>query len=543
MVKKILLLVAFVWALGLASQAEKVDGAKAKLVARNFYKEICLTILKQDVKEINISNDHVLKEKGEPILYVFNIGKNKGFVIVSADNTTTPILGFATEGYIDNANYSTSFLKWLEIYKAQILKNAENKIEASSEIKSEWERLASIKFQTEMPDVYTAGPLLTTSWGEKRYYNDKCPTDKKASDNCNGHTPAGSVAVSMAQVMKFYNYPNKDFGSFSLISNYGQLKSEPAIYNWDQMPNSLKTSNKDVSDLIYHCGLSTKIVYGPAKSGIFFEDAKLISRAFTTNFGYKSADCVEKSDYDDNSWDFLLRYELNHNRPTLYTVKKLNGNVFVCDGYYKAIYPNYTTASFYHINWGFDGIGNGFFVFSKLNPDGYDNTKEQAAIISVQPPATNNLPEKPQDLVRPTKHFVGEYAAYSINTCKNAVYYEWSCSDPEMVISGNGTKVALSVNKPGVYKISVLACNENGCSPEYSTTVSVAKNLNVAAADNTQIRLKHGFDLKPSFINNFFSTKQISEMFVENKDKTQLMEICKQMAKDYSEKKLGKVNY
>ena len=78
MVKKILLLVAFVWALGHSSQAEKVDGAKAKLVARNFYKEICLTILKQDMKEVVITNDHVLKEKGDPILYVFNIGKNKG---------------------------------------------------------------------------------------------------------------------------------------------------------------------------------------------------------------------------------------------------------------------------------------------------------------------------------------------------------------------------------------------------------------------------------------------------------------------------------
>lgn len=543
MIKQILLLIAFFSLLGTNIQAAKVEVAQAKLVARNFYKEICLTMLKQDIKEVVISSDQVLKEKGEAILYVFNIGKNKGFVIVSASDESTPILGFATEGLIDNSNFSPSFVKWLDIYKAQIIKNDENKIEANPEIKAEWARLGSNKFQIEMPDVYTTGPLLQTAWGEKKYYNDNCPFDKKSGESCNNRTPAGSVAVSMAQVMKFYNYPNKDFGNFSLVSNYGVLKSEPAIYDWEQMPNMLKSSNKHIASLVYHCGLSTKVVYGPSKSGIFFEDAKLISRAFTSNFGYKSAECVEKTDYDDNSWDFLLRYELNHNRPTLYTAKKLNGNVFVCDGYYKAIYPNYTTASFYHINWGYEGIGNGFFVFSKLHPEGYDNTKEQAAIISVQPPATNNLPEKPQELVRPTKHSVGEYAAYSIPACKNAVYYEWSCNDPEMAISGNSTKVALSVNKAGVYKISVLACNENGCSPEFTTTVTVSKNLMASVSDKTQVRLKKGFNLKPSFVTNFFSSKEISELFNDSNDKNQLVEFCKQMPKGYGEKKLGKINY
>ena len=47
-------------------------------------------------------------------LYVFNVEDDGGFVIVSGDDSTEPILGYSTKGRFDEENIPSNMRAWLE---------------------------------------------------------------------------------------------------------------------------------------------------------------------------------------------------------------------------------------------------------------------------------------------------------------------------------------------------------------------------------------------------------------------------------------------
>ena len=52
--------------------------------------------------------------------YVFNVGDNNGFVIVSGDDRTNPILGYSDEGHFDAAKVPVNMQGMLDSYNAQL---------------------------------------------------------------------------------------------------------------------------------------------------------------------------------------------------------------------------------------------------------------------------------------------------------------------------------------------------------------------------------------------------------------------------------------
>ena len=52
--------------------------------------------------------------------YVFNFGNNQGFVIVSGDDRTNPILGYSDEGSFDADKIPANMKAWLDGYAEQI---------------------------------------------------------------------------------------------------------------------------------------------------------------------------------------------------------------------------------------------------------------------------------------------------------------------------------------------------------------------------------------------------------------------------------------
>ena len=57
---------------------------------------------------------------GEQAFYVFNTIGNNGFVIVSGDDRTEPILGYADKGAIDTSHMPENLRNWLEGYAEEI---------------------------------------------------------------------------------------------------------------------------------------------------------------------------------------------------------------------------------------------------------------------------------------------------------------------------------------------------------------------------------------------------------------------------------------
>ncbi len=62
-------------------------------------------------------------------IYVFNIGENNGFIIVSGDDAAIPILAYSNSGSITPNEMPQNVVKWLEGYKQQILYIKKNDVE------------------------------------------------------------------------------------------------------------------------------------------------------------------------------------------------------------------------------------------------------------------------------------------------------------------------------------------------------------------------------------------------------------------------------
>lgn len=316
--------------------------------------------------------------------YVFNTPDAHGFVIVAGDDAVEPVLGYSTETTFSSARPSPEFLWWVRGYEAQIAAVIQSGQAAPSRVKSNWEGLIAASRSASVPAAKRSaavGPLLTTRWNQSPYYNDLCPFD--AAENERSVT--GCVATAVSQIMRYHRSPARGSGEHGYShERYGYLHVNfaNATYNWNAMPDRVTSPNQAVALLMYHVGVASDMEYSPSASGAFPSTA---AEALVKYFGYKNTvRDVERRSYDNNSWENLIRAELDAARPVEYHgFGDGSGHSFVCDGY---------NGNMFHINWGWDGAYNGYFLLSDLTPDGvgtgggagsYNNS--QGAIIGITP--------------------------------------------------------------------------------------------------------------------------------------------------------------
>ncbi|HOF16631.1 MAG TPA: thiol protease/hemagglutinin PrtT [Bacteroidales bacterium] len=315
--------------------------------------------------------------------YVFNVAPN-GFVIVSGDDNVIPILAYSDEGSFDLNNIPNNAKKWLEEYKVQIRNVIENQIQATEEIKAEWQIFENGNNNYSIAATSSVSPLIQTKWNQCPYYNALCP----------GGSVTGCVATAMAQIMKYWNYPTTGTGFHSYNhDSYGTLSANfgQTTYQWSSMPNSVSSSNNAVATLMYHCGVSVDMDYSPESSGAYVISAKspvqhCSEYAMKTYFGYKNTiKGVQRVNYDQTQWINLLKTELDAGRPILYAgFGSGGGHAFICDGY--------DNNNYFHFNWGWGGAYDGYFSINALNPSGtgtgggtgsYNNGHQ--ALIKIEP--------------------------------------------------------------------------------------------------------------------------------------------------------------
>jgi len=313
---------------------------------------------------------------GQPVYYIFNVNKNEGFVIISAEDNVYPVLGYSFNGSYTGQNgpESENFNYWMKNYSDQIIYARENSLQADAFISSTWnELLKSIATVKSFDDV---NPLLTTFWDQGTYYNSLCPS---ASGGPGGHVYTGCVATAMAQIMKYHNHPVQGTGSHSYnCPGYGNQTADfgATTYQWSSMPNSVNSSNSAVATLMYHCGVSVDMQYSISGSGAFSSDAR---DALVEYFKYSpNAQLVAKNSFPIETFENKLKNELNLNRPVYYTGSgSAGGHAFVCDGY--------QGTNYFHFNWGWSGYANGYFYLNNLNPGGMQFNQNQSAMFYVYP--------------------------------------------------------------------------------------------------------------------------------------------------------------
>ncbi len=149
----------------------------------------------------------------------------------------------------------------------------------------------------------------------------------------------------------------------------------------------------EVAKLLAACGASVNMNYGKESSGASTTAA---AGALITNFSYDpSIEKLSPSYFQTDEWHARIQKELQAHRPLLVSGRadNNNGHAFIIDGYrYDGSTP------YYHINWGWSGSDNAYFLIDNMRPSeagtgGYtDNySYDYTLFFGIQP--ENNIDE------------------------------------------------------------------------------------------------------------------------------------------------------
>lgn len=318
---------------------------------------------------------------GQANLYIYNV-EGGGMVIVSASRMMRPVLAYnlnhGFEGEIPEPAWY-----FINNYSKNSDYCDERGIMMNSDVENEWNALEN----NELPlvrNTKTIAPLTQTQWNQDYPYNYYAPeTSGSWWGGPGGHCYAGCVACAMAQIMKYWDHPVHGHGSHSYThSTYGVQSANfgETYYDWDIMPNSLGWQADDpakaVALLMYQCGVSVDMNFGPDGSGAYSKDVETAMRKY---FGYCAAVYKERTQYSEDEWIALLKSELDKLQPVYFsgTSDSGGGHAIVCDGYDSNDYFNF------NLGWGYGGD-----FYSINDVAGYHNN--EAIVMNIKPLEINS---------------------------------------------------------------------------------------------------------------------------------------------------------
>ena len=299
--------------------------------------------------------------------YVVNT--EAGYAIVAGDSRAREILAYG-EGQIQSMNDLPDAVQYfLDIYQKQM-----EYLQAHPGLMVQ---------KTANRGGISVEPLLTTAWAQDRPYNMKTP---KKGYGSNPYCKVGCSAVSLAQVMNYWKYPEKSPALPGYTTETHGYVMDPLpeyTFQWDRMRDTYPTSNSGIDQmsqedidaiswLMLYTGYAMNMDYATDQSGAEYDE---IDQAIRT-FGFTGYSMEMKKDYDDGTvnytdeqWAELIQSELVAGRPLVYCAFDMQsdsaaiaGHAFNVDGYNA---ENDT----YHVNFGMSADKNGYFALAAFTVD------------------------------------------------------------------------------------------------------------------------------------------------------------------------------
>lgn len=324
------------------------------------------------------------------LYYVFNVGNDKGFVIVAGDDAVSPILAYADRGDFSEREMAPAAKAMLESYAQQI-----ERIQQDPSL--------SVAAATSYAAI---APMVESQWNQSEPYNYMCPTIEGEP----GRSVTGCVATAMAQIMYYHKWPvveTKAIPAYQMSNGELIAGANPVTLDWDAMQSTYTGSEAEddpsalaVAQLMVLCGKSVKMSYSSSASGAVSES---VPAALKEYFDYDgAAHMVYRDEYANADWEKMIYDELAAKRPVYLSGTSISGtsvvgHAFVCDGYYGE--------GLFHINWGWGGMSDGYFRLTLLNPDDHGTggnngsggfNMDEGAIIGIQPNQGGTYQETPE---------------------------------------------------------------------------------------------------------------------------------------------------
>ncbi len=388
-------------------QSEPVDAPRARTLASAWLNRTAVQDSTKTLAALSPSvpcePEPLLDGSGRPLAYVVRLGE-RGFVVVAADTAIEPILFFSTDtpvGCLADPRHPLRRLLRADVPGRLAAAQANPKAFAHG--RNLWTRLsadtpncktsdgaAALSVPEQFVSIFQP-PLLDNHWNQSGSFTDDSGTTRYTY---NSRTPrnylAGCVAVSSAQIARWFQYPER-------ASGYGDVDYDEVCEEWQYdfrfnyhlMPDELTASTPqnqidEVARLLLACGISVNMTYGATGSNAFMMNAEDL---FVDTFGYLSAEgyyCIIR---DSNGVAARMETDLASGFPVIlqvrddpiYEINFYGGHALVADGL-----GSYEGSTLFHLNFGWGrSTSDGWYT---LPPASAGFTSFEGAIVNIRPP-------------------------------------------------------------------------------------------------------------------------------------------------------------
>lgn len=439
--KKIMFFMSFLLALSVS--AAPVSEKRARQIASDFFSGVSVKSSGSGVELVWSGNDlnesAVTKSvSGEPLMYIYNNAGGEGFVIVSGDDNTRPVIAFSYDGSFDVEDMPGGARYILSGWMKQIERSSDGPRMASS--------------------LYSVGSVVksypTASWGQSEPFNLQTPVIGGS------HAVTGCVATAMSIIAYHHKWPSQGSGTVPAYSFAGGTVSTNTLgrtYDYQNMLSNYDdeytpAQGQAVAALMYDMGTAVKMQYGLSESGAFDID---VPAAMSTYFGYaKDMRLVYRETYSDSEWTGLLKTALNAG-PLYFSGTDAygGGHAFVLDGY--------TDQDYFHINYGWNGQANAYYYLPEQ-----EYCKNQSAIIGMLPDESGTTAYSDHLLFTtasvneiPYEGMKSDAVSYSPGTTT----FNWSAGAVynSGIVDFNGSLALVLCNKDGVIEKTLTEVSVN----------------------------------------------------------------------------------
>lgn len=319
-----------------------------------------------------------------PAYYIFDNTAGGGFVIVAGDDAVRPVLGYSFENEFPAEGLPENLRAWLDGMSLEVDNARAAGDAADPYMVSAW---AETRAGTPVVEMETA------LWNQETPYNKLCPSTSSES-----HVYTGCTITGLAIIMRYHQWPIRGTGTLPgyTSTSYGYELPDIELgyaYDWANMLMKYGYSYQytdaeatAVATLMRDCAVMLKADFGGSGTSGTSAAFENVPNALVTYMGYdKQTRYVYRHHYTTALWLDLMQDELDNQRPVLYSGygPHGSGHAFVLDGY--------TDDDYFHVNWGWGGTSNGYFLLTALNPSstgiggasgGYN--QNQMAVVGIQ---------------------------------------------------------------------------------------------------------------------------------------------------------------
>ena len=284
-------------------------------------------------KTARVKNAQMMEKRLQPVeggfshLHIFNNGEDGGFVVVSADDRTNEVLAYSEGGTFADVPVNGGLYEMLVGLNNQVADVASDHTFTS--------RNDTEPREIDRDPIY---PLISTSWNQYQPYYEFTPIDP----NSGNHTLVGCVAITLAQIMKYYEYPKETTTTIPAYTTYSGIDMPalpPTTFEYDKMVDYYSSLGdyyneeqlEAVHKILKYAGCALEMQYSSGGSSSTF-DVERISKYF----GYRDdAKLLHAALFPRHTWEDMIYNELAAGRPVPYSAGAVmaQNHSFIIDGY------------------------------------------------------------------------------------------------------------------------------------------------------------------------------------------------------------------